>query len=88
MPMATMATINGDNGCSIVANGYSVSGANGDRHWRPLVPFKWHHLIHSMAILSSQTPFKVSGSFGDPMAPIDPVAPLTAMATKEIHLRQ
>ena len=106
-PLATMATINGDNGCSIVANGDSVSGANGDhnrhwrqctmatsigangdRHWRPLAPFKWRHLIHSMAILSSQSPFRVSGSFGDPMAPIDPVAPLTTMATMAIHLRQ
>ena len=69
-PLATMATINGDNGCSIVANGDSVSGANGDhnRHWRQ--------------------PFRVSGSFGDPMAPIDPVAPLTTMATMAIHLRQ
>ena len=38
-------------------------GANGDRHWRPLAPFKWRHLIHSMAILSSQSPFRVSGSF-------------------------
>ena len=57
-------------------------GANGDRHWRPLAPFKWRHLIHSMAILSSQSPFRVSGSFGDPMAPIDP------MATMAIHLRQ
>ena len=85
-PLATMATINGDNGCSIVANGDSVSGANGDydRHWRPLAPFKWRHLIHSMAILRSQSPFRVSGSFGDSMAPIDPVAPLTTMA---IHLR-
>ena len=55
-------------------------GANGDRHWRPLAPFKWRHLIHSMAILRSQSPFRVSGSFGDPMAPIDPVAPLTTMA--------
>ena len=89
-PLATMATINGDNGCSIVANGDSVSGANGDhnRHWRPLAPFKWRHLIHSMAILSSQSPFRVSGSFGDPMAPIDPVAPLTTMASMAIHLRQ
>ena len=52
-------------------------GANGDRHWRPLAPFKWRHLIHSMAIFSSQSPFRVSGSFGDPVAPIDPVAPLT-----------
>ena len=60
-------------------------GANGDRHWRPLAPFKWRHLIHSMAILRSQSPFRVSGSFGDPMAPIDPVAPLTTMV---IHLRQ
>ena len=90
-PLATMATINGDNGCPIVANGDSVSGANGDhnRHWRqwrlPLAPFKWRHLIHSMVILSSQSPFRVSGSFGDPMAPINPVAPLTKMA---IHLRQ
>ena len=63
-------------------------GANGDRNWRPLAPFKWRHLIHSMAILSSQSPFRVSGSFGDPMAPIDPVAPLTTMATMAIHLRQ
>ena len=37
-------------------------------------------------ILSSQSPFRVSGSFGDPMAPIDPVAPLTTMATMAIHL--
>ena len=51
-------------------------GDNGDRHWRPLAPLKWRHLIHSMAILSSQSPFRVSGSFGDPMASIDPVAPL------------
>ena len=61
-----------------------ANGVNGDIHWRPLAPFKWHHLIHSMAILSSQSPFKVSGSFGDPMAPIDPAAPLMTMA---IHLR-
>ena len=67
-PLAPMATSIGD---------------NGDRHWRPLAPFKWRHLIHSMAILNSQSPFRVSGSFGDPMAPIDPVAPLTTMA---IHL--
>ena len=61
------------------------------RQWRsqsPLAPFKWRHLIHSMAILRSQSPFRVSGSFGDPMAPIDPVAPLTTMATMAIHLRQ
>ena len=70
-PLATMAT--------------SI-GANGDRHWLPLAPIKWRHLIHSVAILSSQSPFRVSGSFGDPMAPIDPVAPLTTMAT--IHLIQ
>ena len=66
-------------------------GANCDRHWRPFAPFKWRHLIHSMAILSSQSPFRVSGSFGDPMAPIDTVAPLTTMATMAtmaIHLRQ
>ena len=56
-------------------------GANGDRHWRPLAPFKWRHLIHSMAILRSQSPFRVSGSFGDPLAPIDPLAPLTTMVT-------
>ena len=89
-PLAPLATINGANGCSIVANGDSVSGANGDhnRHWRPLAPFKWRHLIHSMAILRSQSPFRVSGSFGDPMAPIDSVAPLTTMATMAIHLRQ
>ena len=86
----------------------------GDIHWRqwqsPLAPLKWRHLIHSMAINSSQSPFRlrlttydrhrfaraapaprakrndsknrgrvrhvtrqpfrVSGSFGDPMAPI------------------
>ena len=46
-----------------------------------LAPFKWRHLIHSMAIFSSKSPFMVSGSFGDPMAPIDPVASLTTMAT-------
>ena len=63
-------------------------GANGDRHWRPLAPFKWRHLIHSMAILSLQSPFRVSGSFGDSMAPIDPVAQLTPMATMAIHLIQ
>ena len=71
-------------------------GANGDIHWRQwrsplttiLAPFKWRHLIHSMAILSSQSPFKVSGSFGDPMAPIDPVAPLTTMDIMAIHVRQ
>ena len=64
---------------SFGANGDSVSGANGDIQWR--------HLIHSMAILSSQSPFRVSGSFGDPMAPIDLLAPLTTMATMAIHLR-
>ena len=49
--MATMAIMSGANGCSIGVNGDSVSGANGDhnRHWR--------RLIHSMAILSSQSPF-------------------------------
>ena len=80
--LAPLATINGANGCSIVANGDSVSGANGNHnhHWRPLAPFKWRHLIQSMAILRSQSPFRVSGSFGDPMAPIDQVAPLTTMA--------
>ena len=71
----------------------TIGAINGDIHWRPplatkLAPFKWRHLIHSMAILSSQSPFRVSGSFGDPMAPIDPVAPLTIMATMAIHLRQ
>ena len=80
--MATSIGDNGDNG----DNGENgENGDNGDRHWRPLAPFKWRHLIHSMAILRSQSPFRVSGSFGDPMAPIDPVAPLTTMA---IHLRQ
>ena len=113
-PLAPMATINGANGCSIVANGDSVSDANGDhnrhcrhgcsivangdsvsdangdhnRHCRPLAPFKWRHLIHSMAILRSQSPFRVSGSFGDPLTPIDPLAPLTTMVTVAIHLRQ
>ena len=52
---------------------------------RWVAPFKWRHLIHSMAI---QSPFRVSGSFGDPMAPIDPVAQLTPMATMAIHLIQ
>ena len=86
--LAPLAPINGANGCSIVANGDSVSGANGDRYWRPLAPFKWRHLIQSMVILRSQSPFRVSGSFGDPMAPIDPMASLTTMATMVIHLRQ
>ena len=59
------------------------------RQWRhPLAPFEWRHLIHSMAILSLQSPFRVSGSFGDPMAPIDSVAQLTPMATMAIHLIQ
>ena len=31
----------------------------------------WRHLIHSMAILISQSPFRVSGSFDDLMAPMD-----------------
>ena len=78
----------GDNGDNLSgANGCSI-GANGDRHWRPLAPFEWRHLIHSMAILRSQSPFRVSGSFGDPMAPIDPVASLTSMTSMAIHLRQ
>ena len=57
---------------TIGANSDLVSGANGDIHWR--------HLIHSMVILCSQSPFIVSGSFGDPMASIDLMAPLTTMA--------
>ena len=94
-PLAPMATMSGAHGYSIGANSDLVSGANGDhnRHWcqwqHPLAPmatigpFKWRHLIHTMAILSSQSPFRVSGSFGNPMVSIDPVATLTTMA---IHL--
>ena len=32
--LAPMATMSGANGCSIVANGDLVSGANGDIHWQ------------------------------------------------------
>ena len=62
---------------------FGAIGANGVLEWR-----LWHHLIHSMAILSSQSPFRLSGSFGDPIALIDPMAPLTKIATMAIHLRQ
>ena len=41
-----------------------------------------------MAILRSQSPFRVSGSFGDLITPIDPVAPFTTMATMAVHLRR
>ena len=39
-------------------------GANGDRHWQPLAPFKWRHLIHSMAILTIQSEWIIWGSNG------------------------
>ena len=87
-----MALLSGANGTSIGANGDLMGGANcdnnrywrqglnGDRHWQSLAPFKLHHLIHSMAILSLLSPLRVSGSFRDPMAPIDPMAPSPTMA--------
>ena len=62
-----------DNKTSIGANGDLVSGANGGHNcqwhqWQH--PFNWHHLIHSMVILSSQSPFRVSGSFSNTIAPL------------------
>ena len=47
VPMATMGTMSGANGCSIGANGDSVSDAIGDhnRHWR-----QWRHPLAPMAI--------------------------------------
>ena len=67
---------------------WNIQWSQCNHHKQSLVPLKWHHLIHSMAILSSQSPFRVSGSFGDPMVPIDLMALLSTTVTMAIHLRQ
>ena len=94
-PLAPMARLSDANGCSVGTNGDSVSGANGDPNslwcqWQhPLASMvividdHWRHLINLMAILNSQSPFRVSGSFGNPIA-INLMTPLTTMVTMAI----
>ena len=77
-PLAPMATIIGENGdrhLALIGHGTILMA--------PLYPLD----RDGDMILSSQSPFTVSGFIGNTLAPIDLMAQLTPMATMMIHRR-